>query len=370
LDKKFISVTIIALLVFSVAFFPQLSYCQTDTPMPTDEAPQDSGLDLTLIIAIVVVVAVAVGGASAFMLLKRRKVNEKNLRKFSPSAFEEYVLGKFNGTPSDPTTGVTGFTQGGQPLLIKQSDNVSLAEVEDFVKVLVKGKTQKGTVVAFGFEKDAIEAKITAMDNEIELQLLRIYELINKRYAKRIADLASASVTFNATVAETTPLNVSASTIRLAAFDDFDTMPPESPRVGVKPRVFVSNSNSQVSDQVKRMLDFLHYEYAMGDKEETSVPISDKNLNLMKNCDCAVINIAAAEQERRYSGLYILNSNVTSAINAAYLKYDAQVVLLVERKIELPSNLKGLRRIEYDSDELSFNAAMDLEKILAEFKRI
>jgi hypothetical protein len=298
-------------------------------------------------------------------------VNEKKLRKFSPSAFEEWVLGRFNGTPSDPTIGVNGFTQGGQPLLIKQSDNVSLPEVEGFVKVLVKGKAQKGTVVAFGFDKDAIEAKITAMDNEIELQLLPIYELLNKRYAKRIADHATTSVTFNAAATETVPGYVPASaTATSAGFNDFERMPPESPRVGVKPRVYISNSNSPVADQVKRMLDFLHYEYAMGDKEDAPVPISDKNLSLMKNCDCAVVNIAAAEQERRYSGIYILNSNVISAINAAYLKYNAQVVLLVERKIDLPSNLKGLRKIDYDGEELSFNAAMELEKILAEYTKI
>jgi hypothetical protein len=371
LDKKFTSITVIAFLFFSVIVFPQLSYCQTDTPTPTDEEPQDSGLDLMLIGVVIAVVVAVVGGVFAFVLLKRRKVNEKSLRKLSASAFEEWVLGRFNGTPSDPTIGATGLTQGRQPLLIKQSDNVSLAEVEGFVKVLVKGKAQRGTVVAFGFDKDAVEAKLTAMDNEIELQLLPIYELINKRYAKRIAALASASVTFNAAAVENAPAYVPASTTdKPASFDDFERMPPESPRVGVKPRVFISNSNSQVADQVKRMLDFLHYEYAVGDKEDASVPISDKNFGLMKNCDCAVINIAAAEQERRYSGLYILNSNVISAINAAYLKYNAQVVLLVERKLDLPSNFKGLRKIEYDGEELSFNAAMDLEKILAEYKKI
>ncbi|MGE5188106.1 MAG: hypothetical protein ACM3JE_03665 [Betaproteobacteria bacterium] len=370
MDKKLTSIIVIAFFLFSVMVFPQLSYCQTDTPTPTDEPPQDAGLDLTLIIVVIAVVAIT-GSASAFMLLKRRKVNEKSLRKFSVSAFEEWVLGRFNGTPSDPTIGVTGFTQGGQPLLIKQSDNVNLAEVEGFVKVLVKGKAQRGTVVAFGFNKDAVEAKLTAMDNEIELQLLPIYELLNKRYAKRIADLASASVKFNTAATEPTPIYVpSSATAKSASFDDFERMPPESPRVGLKPRVFISNSNSQVADQVKRMLDFLHYEYDVGDKDDASVPLSDKNFSLMKNCDCAVINIAAPEQERRYSGLYILNSNVISAINAAYLKYDAQVVLLVERKIDLPSNFKGLRKIEYDDEELSFNAAMDLEKILAEYKKI
>jgi len=46
------------------------------------------------------------------------------------------------------------------------------------------------------------------------------------------------------------------------------------------------------------------------------------------------------------------------------------VILLVERKVELPSNFKGLKRIEYDNDDLSFNAAMDLDKALADFKEI
>ena len=108
----------------------------------------------------------------------------------------------------------------------------------------------------------------------------------------------------------------------------------------------------------------------MGDKEETTVPISENKFGLMQDCDCAIINIAAAEQERRYSGLYILNSNVTSEIDAAYLKYNTQVVLLVERKVDLPPNLKGLKRIEYDSDDLSFNAAMDLKKALEDFKKL
>ncbi len=118
------------------------------------------------------------------------------------------------------------------------------------------------------------------------------------------------------------------------------------------------------------MLDFLHYDYVMGDKEETTVPIPDNKFGLMKDCDCAIINIAAAEQERRYSGLYVLNSNVTSEINAAYLKYSRQVILLVERKVDLPPNLKGLKRIEYDTDDLSFNAAMDLKDALEGFKKL
>jgi len=108
----------------------------------------------------------------------------------------------------------------------------------------------------------------------------------------------------------------------------------------------------------------------VGDKEETPVPIPEGKFELMKGCDCAIINICAVEQERRYSGIYVLNSNVLTEISAAYLKYNMQVILLVERKVQLPSNFEGLKRIEYDNDDLSFTAAMQLEKILADFRKI
>lgn len=367
--------TAILIAFFLVVIITPMAYCQTETPdettTPTDEAQQGTGSDLLIIVVIVVVVIAVVGGVFAIIFMKKKQVNEKTLRKASSRDFEDWVLKKFNGKPSDPSTGVNGFTEGGQPLLITQSDHVSLAEVEEFVKVLARGKAQKGTIVAFNFDKDTIEGKVTAMDNGIELQLMRVYELLNKRYADRIKTMASTQVTFEPTTAYQpyTPENH----VTTTAPDTFDKAlysqtPP--PNTGPTPRVFISNSNTKVAEQVKKMLDFLHYDYVIGDKEETSLPLSDNTFGLMKNCDCAIINIAAAEQERRYSGLYVLNATVTSEINAAYLKYNTQVVLLVERKVDLPPNLKGLKRIEYDSDDLSFNAAMELKNALAAFKKI
>ncbi|MCW3995258.1 MAG: hypothetical protein NWE98_03800 [Candidatus Bathyarchaeota archaeon] len=371
MNKNLLLTIFLAFFIIAIIVIPQTSRCQTATPpegesTPTEAPQQGSFLNLFLIGGIVA--AAAVVGVVSVVVVKKRGVNEKTLKKLPSSRFEAWVIKKFNGKPSDPSSPVNGFTEGGQPLLIVQSDNVSLAEVEDFVKVLVKGKAQKGTVVAFGFDKDAAEGKLTAMDQGIELQLLPVNELLNKRYAARIASLARSHVTFEAPpppmgvveekVAETRP------------FERMPNVPNEPQREGLKPRVFLSNSNTKVADQVKKMLDFLHYDYAVGDKEEGTVPISDAKFGLMKSCDCAIINIAAAEQERRYSGLYVLNSNVTSEINAAYLKYNTQVILLVERKVDLPPNFKGLKRIEYDTDDLSFNAAMELEKALADFKKI
>ncbi len=331
-------------------------------PTPTKAATL-GGVNALLLIGIIVLVIVAVV-AVTFVFVLRKRMNEKSLSRLSSSNFEAWVIKKFNGKPSDPSSGVNGFTEGGQPLLIKQSDPVRLAEVEAFVKLLVKAGAQKGTIVAFDFDNDALEGKIIAMDNEIELELMRINELLNKRYADRIKSLARSQVTF-----AMPPAYVTDDLLTKPATLD-ERMPNAPQREGLKPRVFISNSNTQVSNQVKEMLDFLQYDYVMGDKEETTLPISDNKFGLMKDCDCAIINIAAAEQERRYSGLYILNSIVISEINAAYLKYSMQVVLLVERKVELPPNLRGLKRVEYDSDDLSFNAAMDLKKALEDFKKL
>jgi hypothetical protein len=370
MNKKLLSLTFVALSILLTSV-TQINYCQTATPTtsptPTQATGQGSGLDLVLIGVIIAVVAVVVGLAAVFLLLRKRRVSEKSLRKASSRAFEDWVIKKFNGKPSDPSSGVNALTEGGQPLLIIQSDRVGLAEVEDFVKVLVKGKAQKGTIVAFNFEKDTLEGKLTAMDNGIELQLLPVNELLNKRYSARIESLARSPVTFEPPLASMAEYQVTERATETKTFEKTQNNPQTE---GMKPRVFISNSNTKVAEQVKKMLDFIHYDYVMGDKEETTVPISEGKFGIMKNCDCAIINIAAAEQERRYSGLYVLNSNVTSEIDAAYLKYNTQVILLVERKVELPSNLKGLKRIEYDSDDLSFNAAMDLEKALADFRKI
>ena len=185
MNKKSIVTTIIACFFLLIVVLPQISYCQTSTPSST---PAKAGLlgntsALLLIGGIIAVVVVVIVVVTFVFVFKKRK-NEKSLNGgVSTSDFEDQVIKKFNGKPSDPSTGVSGFTEGGQPLLIKQSDPVRLADVEAFVKVLVNGKAQKGIIVAPDFDDTALEGRITAMDGGIELQMLRINELINKRYA-------------------------------------------------------------------------------------------------------------------------------------------------------------------------------------------
>ncbi len=335
---------------------PTLTATPTPTPTPTVSKNQ-GGLNFFLIIGIVAGAAVAVGAVLAFLFMKKR-VTEKSLRRFSSGDFQGWVINKFSGKPGDSSWGFDGFTAGGQPLLIRQTDNVSLAEVEDFVNVLIKGRVQRGTIVAFSYDDNAGEGRLLAGDHSIELEMLSVYQLLDKRFSGKIEDIANAQANF-----ESPPLPM-----ENQGPGPFGGLPNEPRTDGVKkPVVFVSYSRSKIVDQVKQLLEYLHYEYLMGDHEETPVPIPENKFGLMKDCDCAIIIICAVEQERRYSGLYVINSSILSEISAAFLKYNMQVVLLVERKVDLPSNLKGLRRIEFDSEDLSFDAAMELEKTLATF---
>ena len=341
---------------------PTVSVTATPTPTPTPpKTANQSGFSFLLIVGVAAAAIAVVGVVFAFFVTKKR-VTEKSLKRFSFNDFQDWVVKRFGGRPGDPTSGIDGFAAGGQPIMIRQTDNVNFADVDVFVNMLIQGRVQRGTVVAFGYDNDAGDGKLKAADNGIELEMLTVYQLLNKRFSSRIDEIANSQANFEG------PMPPQASD---QGNEMFARLPNEPQIESVKkPVVFVSYSNTNMPDQVKKLLEFLHYDYRLGDKEETPVPIPESKFGIMRDCDCAVITICAVEQERRYSGIYVLNSNVLSEISAAYLKYNTQVVLLVERKVDLPSNLKGLNRIEFDNDDLSFDEAMELEKILASFRKI
>ncbi|HYA77789.1 MAG TPA: hypothetical protein VEF91_03650, partial [Verrucomicrobiae bacterium] len=195
MNKKFIIFLLVTCFLFSIVLIPQISHCQTSTSSPTiAPTPATQGktpISLLLIGAIVAVVAVVV---VIMVFAFKKRENGKNPSGASSSGFEARIIKKFNGKPNDTSIGVSGFTEGGQPLLIKESAPVSLADVEGFTQVLINGKAQKGIIVAPDFDDAALDGKITAMDNGIELQMLRISELMNKRYSNRIKELASVPV--------------------------------------------------------------------------------------------------------------------------------------------------------------------------------
>jgi predicted nucleotide-binding protein len=88
----------------------------------------------------------------------------------------------------------------------------------------------------------------------------------------------------------------------------------------------------------------------------------------MRKCNCAVINVSADEQEKQEEKGYRINQNVLIEIGAAFLQYDKRVILLVDKRVQLPSNLQGLNALYYEGDELSWEIGMRLQKALTEFR--
>jgi hypothetical protein len=146
--------------------------------------------------------------------------------------------------------------------------------------------------------------------------------------------------------------------------------PPSPPKVE-KPIVFISHSqNATIVDQLKTILEFGEFDFKIAEETETTaIPIPEKVFGLMSLCNCAIINVSADEQEKKPDGKYGVNANVLTEIGGAFLQYNRKVILLVDKRVQLPSNLQGLYRCEYEGDELAFSTYLKLQKTLSEFRK-
>lgn len=137
-----------------------------------------------------------------------------------------------------------------------------------------------------------------------------------------------------------------------------------------KPRVFISHSkNVKILNQIKSNLEFGGFSYEVAiETETTAIPIPEKIFGIMRKCNCAIINVSADEQEKRSDGSYGVNANVLVEVGAAFLGYNQRVILLVDKRVSLPSNLQGLNRCDYQGDELDSSTVPKLQKSLLQFR--
>jgi predicted nucleotide-binding protein len=149
---------------------------------------------------------------------------------------------------------------------------------------------------------------------------------------------------------------------------------PERPQADAattrKPTIFISHSkNTKILNQIKSNLEFGGFSYKVAvETETTAIPIPVKIFGMMRDCNCAIVNVSADEQERRQDGSYGINPNVLVEIGAAFLAYNQRVILLVDSRLMLPSNLQGLYRCEYTGDELDSGTVTKLQKGLVQFR--
>jgi hypothetical protein len=150
------------------------------------EGTENEGFDIGGALYGVAAVAVVAGVAvAAFVVVKQRRVKESDLRKLSPSEFQNWVLKRLGGktsSQSDARMGIDGYTLDGQPVAIKQADAVGRNIIENFAASLGRSRAKNGTIVAFSFGPDAIRGKVSAKLNyKLEIQLLNVRELIESR---------------------------------------------------------------------------------------------------------------------------------------------------------------------------------------------
>lgn len=136
-------------------------------------------------------------------------------------------------------------------------------------------------------------------------------------------------------------------------------------------RVFISHgSDHGVVEQIETMLGLADFKAEIAEAEETTaIPVPEKVLSAMRRCQAGIIAVTVDEGRKDDEGNYALNENVLIEIGAAFVLYDRRVALLWDKRLDVPSNLQGLYRCEFEGDELSWTAGMKLMKAIKGFKK-
>jgi hypothetical protein len=153
----------------------------THTPSSSKGTNFDYGVLTLPLSAVVIVVLCAVGGV---VVLKKKGVSEQKVKRFTSYEFQDWVLKKLqahSGSVLDSRKGIDGFTSENVPISIKQSDSVERLQVDIFMNNLMQAKVRSGIMVAFGFSGDANAAVSRARINRIDIKLVTVKELIERK---------------------------------------------------------------------------------------------------------------------------------------------------------------------------------------------
>ena len=120
-------------------------------------------------------------GASPAMIFG--ELTEKQLKKFPPFEFQNWVCEKLGGRVRQRKTGdmgIDGWTLDMIPIQVKQSERVGRNPIDNFQTAIRRVNKKKGIFVAFSFGKGAYEEVARAKNDGIEIELIRVEELLKK----------------------------------------------------------------------------------------------------------------------------------------------------------------------------------------------
>ena len=104
--------------------------------------------------------------------------------------------------------------------------------------------------------------------------------------------------------------------------------------------------------------------------ETPSKPVPQKVMDDMRSCQAGIIHVNSdrilADEDGKPH--HVINENVLIEIGASMALFGHNFILLVEKGIQLPSNLQGLYECRYEGEKLDGEATMKLLKAFNEFK--
>jgi predicted nucleotide-binding protein len=137
-------------------------------------------------------------------------------------------------------------------------------------------------------------------------------------------------------------------------------------------RVFITHGkNRKIVDQLKEIVTFGKFVPIVSEEHETtSRPVPEKVMGEMRSCFAGIIHVAGEQVFADTDGkpYHKINENVLIEIGAAMALYGRNFILLVEKGIQLPSNLQGLYECRYEGEKLDGEATMKLLKAFNEFR--
>jgi predicted nucleotide-binding protein len=141
---------------------------------------------------------------------------------------------------------------------------------------------------------------------------------------------------------------------------------------GKNNRAFISHGKKkEIVTQIKELLSFGNFEPIVSvERESTAIPVPEKVFEDMRSCGAGVIHVGAEGKylDRDGNEHTKINDNVLIEIGAAMALYGKKVILLVEKGVQLPSNLQGLYRCDFEGDRLDYDATMKLLKTFSQFR--
>jgi hypothetical protein len=186
------------------------------------------------------------------------------------------------------------------------------------------------------------------------------------------------------TVADQNDSDPSPETVEIPAIDDLAPTPAPSHMTPVVPaiiqsddderrkRVFITHGkNKELIEPIKRLLEFGELVPVISVQRETvSKSVPDKVMDDMRSCGAAIIHVADEARLSDEAGnvRVVLNENVLIEIGAAMALYKTRFILLVKKGLELPSNLQGLYRVEYEGDTLDVHGTIRLMEAINNLK--